>query len=63
MADSFQTRFVHEWGPTGGEPKLRITVENMDMDYANSVDMQGLALDALRAMHDWAKANAETKLV
>ncbi len=61
MAETFQTKFVHEWAPTGESVKFRVTLENFDMDYANSVEMQELAHNLGSQMMAWAKAKANTE--
>ena len=61
MADSFQTKFVHEFSETGGAVKLRITVENLDMDYANAVEIQKIGMAGLGEMLAWAEKKVETK--
>jgi hypothetical protein len=60
MAESFQTRFVHEFSETGGAVKLRITVENLDMDYANAVEVQQIGMKGLAEMLAWAENKVQT---
>ena len=63
MADSFETKFVHEFQPTGGPLKLRITVESFDLDYANAVDVQRIGMAGLGEMLAWAEKKVEAQPV
>jgi len=57
--ESYDTKAVFEWGPSGAAPRLRVTVENVGMDYANSVEVQTLAMEPLAKMLAWAQAKAD----
>jgi hypothetical protein len=61
MDERFNTTITLQIDRADGAKFSRFTLEHWDMGYANVVDIEGMGVEVVQKMHDWAKAQIEAE--